>query len=136
MAFADNLKQLRTQKNVSQQEIADCLATTRQAYNNYETGKREPNFSTLIRIADFLEVTIDELLREKEPECVSTFEQEEIKNTTTNQTNTFIQTLKTILTFAENSYSSGLDELGKLEGYVIAKIEDLEVKHNVKSNKN
>ena len=56
------LKTLRKQKKLTQAEIADRLGIARTTYAMYEQGKREPDFATLANMADFFEVSIDELL--------------------------------------------------------------------------
>lgn len=53
---------LRKKNNYSQQFIADELGISRQAYSHYETGRREPDFSTLIKLASIFEVSTDYLL--------------------------------------------------------------------------
>ena len=67
-----NLKSLREQKGVSQQTVADYLEITRQAYSNYETGKREADYETLLKLGEFFGVPIDYLLgKEKKPTLAS-----------------------------------------------------------------
>ena len=56
------LKQLRKQNKKSQQDVADFLGVNRGTYANYELGKREPDFDTLRRIAEYFNVSIDYLL--------------------------------------------------------------------------
>lgn len=58
----EKIQILRVQKKLSQAEVARCLDITRQAYNNYEAGKREPDYTTLVKIADFFHITTDYLL--------------------------------------------------------------------------
>ena len=58
----NKLKKLREEIGLSQSDIANRLNITRQAYNNYETGKREPDFETIVKIADILGTTTDYLL--------------------------------------------------------------------------
>jgi len=60
--FAKRLELLRKQKKLTHQDMADKLGITRQAYSNYENGKREPDYSTLEKIADFFKVKVDYLL--------------------------------------------------------------------------
>lgn len=60
------LKQLRLSKKVPQQNVAKFLGISRQAYSNYENGNREPDMETLLKLAEYFEVTVDELLRGKE----------------------------------------------------------------------
>ncbi len=64
-----HLKELRTAKKVSQQDVANYLGITRQAYSNYENGNRDPDNETLLKLAEFFDVTVDTLLRgnEKSP---------------------------------------------------------------------
>lgn len=56
-----NLKELRKKKGVKQQEIADYLGITRAAYTNIENGKRETDFDTLNKLANYFDVSIDYL---------------------------------------------------------------------------
>ena len=57
-----NIKKFREQKNISQSELAEKLNVTRQAVSNWETGKTQPDIDTLHKIADMLEISIDELI--------------------------------------------------------------------------
>jgi transcriptional regulator with XRE-family HTH domain len=57
-----NIKNFREQKGISQSELAEKLNVTRQAVSNWETGKTQPDIDTLHKIADILEVSIDELI--------------------------------------------------------------------------
>lgn len=56
------LKMLRESKGLSQREMASKLGFAQTTYSQYELGKREPDFSTLIKIADFFGVSTDHLL--------------------------------------------------------------------------
>ena len=56
------LKQLRKKKGVNQAEVANAIGTTQPVYANYELGKREPSFDTLKALADYFDVSVDELL--------------------------------------------------------------------------
>lgn len=56
------LKEIRTEKEKTQQEIANYLGITRPAYTAYESGNRQPDYETLQRLADFFNVTTDFLL--------------------------------------------------------------------------
>lgn len=60
----NNMAYYRNKKNLSQQNVADCLGISRQAYCNYEIGKREASYETLLKLAECLETSVDELLRE------------------------------------------------------------------------
>mgnify|MGYP000908156332 CR=1 FL=1 len=60
--FSKILRTLREEKNVSQQAMADYLQISRQAYNYYELGRREPSYDTLKSLAKYFGVTTDYLL--------------------------------------------------------------------------
>ncbi len=53
------LKELRTEKKLSQTEIADIINISQRAYSFYETGQREPSIETLIKLADYYKVSLD-----------------------------------------------------------------------------
>lgn len=60
--FGDQLKSLRKQKGVTQEELASFLGITFQAVSKWERGEGLPEISLLPLIADFFCITIDELL--------------------------------------------------------------------------
>lgn len=62
MKFKDILKSLRTEKGLSQTDLAKITGLTRSAIGMYEVGKREPNFETLEILADFFNVDMNTLL--------------------------------------------------------------------------
>lgn len=63
MPFGDNLKHIRESRKITQQQMADNLKITRQAYAKYEQGKREPSFSILKIIKEILNCSYDDLLK-------------------------------------------------------------------------
>ena len=64
----ENLKAVREKKRVSQQDVADYLGITRQAYSHYEVGRRKPDYETLLKLAEFYGVSVLDLLEaEKAP---------------------------------------------------------------------
>ncbi len=60
--FAKNLKYFRKQKNYSQAQLAEHLNYGYTAIANYESTRNEPSFDDLIKLAELLDVTTDELL--------------------------------------------------------------------------
>lgn len=62
----DNLKTIREKKHISQQEVANYLGITRQAYSHYEVGRRKPDYETLLKLAEFFGVSVLDLLEETE----------------------------------------------------------------------
>ncbi|MDO4599023.1 MAG: helix-turn-helix transcriptional regulator [[Ruminococcus] gnavus] len=61
-AFANILKTLRTERQLSQLELATRLGISKSAVSMYEQGRREPDFDILNKIADIFQVDVDYLL--------------------------------------------------------------------------
>ncbi|EAC6601569.1 helix-turn-helix transcriptional regulator [Listeria monocytogenes] len=60
--FGNRLSELRKKKGISQYKLADELGFSRGQIANYEQGSREPDYSTLLKIAEYFDVTTDYLL--------------------------------------------------------------------------
>lgn len=60
-----NLMNARKSMKKTQQEVADYLGISRQAYSNYESGKREPDFETLLKLGEYFDCSLDYLLGTK-----------------------------------------------------------------------
>lgn len=58
MKFGEKLKFIRTTLNLTQQELADQLGTTKQAISRYENSEREPNIKTVNSFAEKLGVKV------------------------------------------------------------------------------
>ena len=56
------LKKLRKTRNISQLKLALDLNMNQNSISRYETGEREADYATLIRLADYFNVSIDYLL--------------------------------------------------------------------------
>ena len=56
------LKELRKQRKISQVRLAIDLNLSQNSISRYENGEREADYTTLIRIADYFNVSIDYLL--------------------------------------------------------------------------
>ena len=57
-----NLGLLREEKGYSQQKLAEMLNITQQAIFKYEKTDNEPDISTLIRLAEIFDVSVDYLI--------------------------------------------------------------------------
>ena len=62
MEFNKKLQELRKQKGLTQEELADALYVSRTAISKWESGRGYPNIDSLKAIAKFFSVTIDDLL--------------------------------------------------------------------------
>ena len=56
------LKQLREKRGVSQLKLAMDLCMNQNSISRYETGARQADYATLIKFADYFDVSIDYLL--------------------------------------------------------------------------
>ena len=63
MAFKENLKYLRLERELSQKQLADNLNTTLKTISHWETGYTEPSISQIIQICKVFDITADELIR-------------------------------------------------------------------------
>ena len=58
----NRLKEIRIRHQKTQQEVADYLKVNRTTYTKWETGKHEPDAETLVKLAGYYGVTVDELI--------------------------------------------------------------------------
>ena len=65
MPFNTIFKQLRQNKNLTQEDIAKSLKVGKSTISMWENGNREPNFEMLEAIADYFNVNMDILLDRK-----------------------------------------------------------------------
>lgn len=57
------LRQLRKDRKLSMKELGNVVGVAESTISQYETGKREPDFETLLKLGEFFDVSIDYLLR-------------------------------------------------------------------------
>lgn len=62
MGLGANIRTLREQRNIKQQEIADLIGMHRSNYSKIETEQREISVSALDKVASFFNVSIDQLV--------------------------------------------------------------------------
>lgn len=63
MTLGQNIARLRTQKNLSQGDLADALEVSRQSVSKWETDASIPELDKLLRLAELFGVTLDELVK-------------------------------------------------------------------------
>lgn len=62
MNFSEQIKKLRKDNNLTQQEMADKLTISRQAVSNWENNKNLPDIEMLIIISQVFHISLDELI--------------------------------------------------------------------------
>lgn len=71
MSFQINLKRFRENKGLSQEELANILGVRQSTVGMWENGTNKPRVKTLEKIADVLNITINDLMCESNTEPVS-----------------------------------------------------------------
>ena len=64
--FAKRLKELREERKITQSRLSELLGIDPRAYNRWERSDTVPQLETLVKIADVLQVTLDELVGRSE----------------------------------------------------------------------
>lgn len=62
MVFSEKLNYERKSRGISARQMAESIGIELRSYRNYESGDREPSLSVLVKIADILQISLDELL--------------------------------------------------------------------------
>ena len=62
MKYQENLRKIREERGISEEQIAELLGRSRQSYRNIEKGKSKLKIRDLITLAEFYGVTSDHLL--------------------------------------------------------------------------
>ncbi|MDE6655951.1 MAG: helix-turn-helix domain-containing protein, partial [Anaeroplasmataceae bacterium] len=62
----ENIKRFRLDKDWTQEDLAEKLNVTRQTISKWEQGINEPDISTLRKLSDIFEISIDELIGKEE----------------------------------------------------------------------
>ena len=62
--FGKRLKEFRVEKGLSQQKLGETLGFCNQTISFWESGNREPDLDTLLKISHYFEVSLEELLEE------------------------------------------------------------------------
>lgn len=64
--FAERLRLLRTQRGLTQTRLAELLGMPARSYNRWERGGHIPHLEMAVKIADILQVSLDELVGRKD----------------------------------------------------------------------
>ena len=78
MEFHEKLQELRKNKGITQEELAENLYVSRTAISKWESGRGYPSIDSLKAISRYFSVTIDELICTEEI-MIAAKEEEEIK---------------------------------------------------------
>ena len=70
--FGDRIKKLRDEKNISQFELSEFLGISQQALSKWENEKTEPDNDSLVKLANYFNVSTDYLLGNSESKKIDT----------------------------------------------------------------
>lgn len=65
-----NLKILRKNRNITQENLAEYLGVNQKVISHYETGRNEPDINTLIKLADYFNCSVDYLIGHQSSDIV------------------------------------------------------------------
>ncbi|WP_309148102.1 helix-turn-helix domain-containing protein [Enterococcus plantarum] len=120
--FSERLKQLRTEKKMTQQALADLVNVNRVTYTNWENGKREPELDKVVELATVLNTTVDYLLGNSDINLLDA-SKEEIQNLTKEEAKelsaSLIQNMDTILEAGKEKFNMTDDEIEVMKVLVI-----------------
>ena len=71
MTLSENIKTLRMSKGVSQVSLARTLGVTKQCVSNWENDNIQPSIDMLMKLADYFNISTDELLGRSSGSTVS-----------------------------------------------------------------
>lgn len=67
MTFAEKLQKCRKENGMSQEQLAQTLAVSRQAVSKWETGESLPDAGKLVQLSRLFDVPVDALLKDELP---------------------------------------------------------------------
>ena len=75
MAISNNLKDIRVERNLIQEDLAEATGSCSRAISRIERGERNPSLEMAIRLAHYLNMSVEEIFKLDD----ATFRQQKIK---------------------------------------------------------
>ena len=63
--ISKNFRKLRLFKGLNQTDFAELFSISRSSVGSYEEGRAEPKLETLLKVADYFKLTVDEIIRKE-----------------------------------------------------------------------
>lgn len=63
MEVSSQIKKYRTNRNMSQEELAEKVFVTRQTISNWENGKNYPDIHSLLLLSNLFDISLDQLIK-------------------------------------------------------------------------
>ena len=84
MNLGERIYKLRTEKNLSQGDLADLLDVSRQSISKWENNSSVPELEKIVKLSEIFEVSLDELVKgeglPRKTESVPVIQEESLKN--------------------------------------------------------
>ncbi|MBW9149250.1 helix-turn-helix domain-containing protein [Clostridium sp. CM028] len=77
MSFSEKLQTLRKEKGLSQEQLGEVLNVSRQSISKWESGQTYPEINKLIILSDLFEITLDDLVKDKNIGCTDSVDDED-----------------------------------------------------------
>ena len=78
MTLGERIYKLRTEKEMSQGDLADALEVSRQSISKWETNGSVPELDKLVKLSEIFGISLDELVTGKETEQQEKQEEPEV----------------------------------------------------------
>ena len=69
--MANRIREIRTRRGITMKQLGEIVDLAESTISQYETGKRQPDNETLLKISEYFGVTVGYLLGAEEPEIVA-----------------------------------------------------------------
>lgn len=116
MKFDENLRNLRREKDYSQEYLASVMNVSRQTISKWENGTAMPDLKRLTELADIFEVSMDTLLGIEYPS------KDTISYDTENNQDNEAKAFDNIIAFIESDHKSVLNKMKKILTFAISLI--------------
>lgn len=74
MTLGERIIELRNMRGISQNDLAESMGVSRQSVSKWETGTSTPDLEKLVKLANYFGLSLDELVKGKEPSKETTTE--------------------------------------------------------------
>ena len=110
------LKELRKEKNLTQEQLAECFGVSNRTISRWETGNNMPDIGMLVEIADFYEVSIPEIIDGKRKSRDMETQKETVLSSEKENSSGVRETAASLAEYSRNEVKTGKQ---KILGYLL-----------------
>lgn len=123
-----NLSKLRKQNGISQAKLGKDIGLARNTICQYESGNRSPDISTLIKIADYFNVSMDYLWGRDEKKYLPVKRPEYALSETFAKEYADLLTDKSFINTTKIFHSITIEQRNMLYGYILGLMDKMQIK--------